>query len=96
MKTFELLGRSIKVDTDQLSRGLCELHNEDEDKKAVLSFGMLDFELCEIMETGIKQRIKNEFQAADYEIFKNIIDPFIKDCQNEVTKGVYKYAKLIV
>lgn len=31
MKTIELLGKTVTVDTDKLSQGLCELHNEDEE-----------------------------------------------------------------
>ncbi len=96
MKVLELLGEKVSVDTDKLSRGLCELHNEDEDKKAVLAFGMLDFELCEMMDKGIKERVIKEFDSITNELFKGRIDDFIKDCQNEVGKGVYKYAKMIV
>lgn len=96
MKKIEILGRSVSIDTDQLSKGLCELHNEDENKKAVLAFGMLDFQLCEIMNNGIKERIIKEFTPDTYSLFKKQIDDFIKDCQNEVNKGVYKYAKMIV
>lgn len=96
MKVLELLGKKVSVDTDKLSRGLCELHNEDEDKKAVLAFGMLDFELCEMMDKGIKERVIKEFDSITNELFKGRIDDFIKDCQNEVAKGVYKYAKMVV
>lgn len=96
MKKIELLGKTVSVDTDKLSRGLCELHNDDEDKKAVLAFGMLDFDLCEMMDKGIKERIIKEFDTVTNELFKGRIDDFIKDCQNEVSKGVYKYAKMIV
>lgn len=96
MKTIELLGKTVTVDTDKLSQGLCELHNEDEDKKAVLAFGMLDFGLCEMMDKGIKERIIKEFDPVTNELFKGRIDDFIKDCQNEVARGVYKYAKMVV
>lgn len=96
MKVLELLSRKVSVDTDKLSKGLCELHNEDEDKKAVLAFGMLDFELCEMMDKGIKERVMKEFDSITNDLFKSRIDDFIKECQNEVAKGVYKYAKMIV
>ena len=96
MKVLELLSRKVSVDTEKLSKGLCELHNEDEDKKAVLAFGMLDFGLCEMMDKGIKERIIKEFDTITNELFKGRIDDFIKDCQNEVARGVYKYAKMVV
>lgn len=96
MKVLELLSRKVSVDTEKLSKGLCELHNEDEDKKAVLAFGMLDFELCEMMDKGISERVKKEFDTITNDLFKSRIDDFIKDCQNEVAKGVYKYAKMVV
>jgi len=96
MKTIELLGKTVSVDTERLSKGLCELHNEDEDKKAVLAFGMLDFELCEMMDKGISKKVKNEFDSITNDLFKSRIDDFIKDCQNEVARGVYKFAKMVV
>lgn len=96
MKVLELLGKKVSVDTDKLSKGLCELHNEDEDKKAVLAFGMLDYELCEMMDKGIKERVIKEFDSITNDLFKSRIDNFIKYCQNEVAKGVYKYAKMVV
>ena len=96
MKVLELLSRKVLVDTEKLSKGLCELHNDDEDKKAALAFGMLDFELCEMMDKGINERVKREFDSITNDIFKSRIDDFIKDCQNEVARGVYKYAKMVV
>lgn len=96
MKKIEILGRSVSIDTDQLSKGLCELHNEDENKKAVLAFGMLDFQLCEMFNKMVEEAIIKEFSTVAYTYFKKEIDTFIKDCQNEINKGVYKYAKLIV
>lgn len=96
MKVFELLGRKVSVDTEKLSKGLCDLHNEDEGKKAGLAIGMLDFELCELMNKGIKNRIIKEFDTETNELFKGTINDFIKDCQNEVSKGVYRYAEMVV
>lgn len=96
MKVLELLGKTVSVDTDKLSKGLCELHNDDDYKKAVLAFGMLDFELCEMMDKGISKKVKNEFDSITNDLFKSRIDDFIKDCQNEVAKEVYKYVKMVV
>jgi len=95
MKELIILGRSVKVDVDKLSKGLCELHEEDEDKKAVLAFGMLDAQLCEIMEKQLKESIIKEFSPEAYDLFKLRIDQFASDCNNEVAKGVYRYAKMI-
>ena len=95
MKELTILGKTVKIDIDQLSKGLCDLHNEDEDKKAVLFFGMLDAKLCEIMEKGVKKAIIKQFSPETYDLFKSRIDQFAKDCNNEITKGVYRYAKII-
>lgn len=95
MKIFELLGKTVSIDTDKLSRCLSELHNEHEDKKTVLAFGMLDFKLCELMEKEIKKSIIKQFDDFTYELFKSRIDDFIKEVQKEVFSGVYKYSKMI-
>lgn len=95
MKTFELLGKKLSINTEQLSEGLFKLHEEDEDKKAVLFFGMLDAKLCELMEKGIKEKIIKQFEKETYFLFQPRIDAFIKEVQNEVTRGVYRYASII-
>lgn len=81
MKTIELLGKTVSVDTEKLIKGLWVLHNEDEEKRAILAFGMLDFELCEMMDKGISKKVKNEFDSITNDLFKSRIDDFIKDCQ---------------
>ncbi len=96
MKVIKVMNRTVSLDTDQLSKGLCDLHNEDPDKRAVLAFGMLDFKLCEVFDKAVKERIIEEFGTLAYTYFKDEIDAFIKDCQNEINKGVYKYAKMVV
>tara|TARA_R110000782_G_scaffold102547_1_gene189724 strand:- start:371 stop:661 length:291 start_codon:yes stop_codon:yes gene_type:complete len=95
MKTFELLSTKVTINVEQLSKGLFELHEEDENKKAVLFFGMLDAKLCEMMEKGIKEKIIKQFEKETYFLFQLRIDAFIKEVQNEVTRGVYKYATII-
>jgi hypothetical protein len=36
MKSCSLLGRTVTIDTDKLSAGLCKLHEQDEDKSGLL------------------------------------------------------------
>ena len=96
MKTLKILDRTVSVDIEKLSKGLYEMHKEDENKEAVLSFGMLDFKLCELMELNLNKAIKKQFDEHTNDLFKTRIKQFSKDCSNEITKGVYKYAKMIV
>lgn len=93
---LEIAGRSVTVDIDNMSKGLCDMHNEDQDMKAVLAFGMLDAGLCDMFKRHLTEKIKKEFSPEANEIFKERIKDFIQYVNNEVTKGVYKYAKLIV
>jgi hypothetical protein len=96
MKSLTILGRTVTIDTDKLSAGLCKLHEQDENKKAVLAFGMLDFKLCEMFDNILKESVLKQFSELAYLLSEDEINDFIKDCQNEVGKGVYKYATLIV
>jgi hypothetical protein len=96
MKTFELLGKTVTIDTEKLSKGLHDLHAEDDNKATILAYGMLDAQLCELMEKGLKEAIIGQFEPITYDLFKLRIDEFIRDTTNEVINGVYKYAKMIV
>lgn len=96
MKEIEVSGRSVKIDIEKLSQGLCEMHNEDENIKARLAFGMLDLKLCELMNDMLKERVLKQFSTEAYDLHKLEIDTFIKEASAEISKGVYKYAKMIV
>jgi hypothetical protein len=96
MKTFELLDKTISIDTEKLSKGLCELHNENKETKSVLAFGMLDSDLCEIFSSNLKSKLIKQFEPFVYDLFKNRINDFINECENEILNGVYKYATLVV
>lgn len=96
MKTLEVLGRTVSINIEALSKGLCELHNSDPDMKAVLAFGMLDHGLCEMMETEIAKKVKAQYSPEANELFADRINGFIKECNNEIAKGVYKYAAMVV
>jgi hypothetical protein len=93
---LNISGRTVTINIEALSKGLHDLHAEDEDKKAVLAFGMLDHGLCELMETNLAQSIKKEFSPEANELFKERIETFISDVNSEIAKGVYQHAKMIV
>lgn len=96
MKVLNLIGRTVSIDTDKLSKGLCDLHNEDEEMKAALAFGMLDAKLCDIFETNLTESIKKQFSSVTNQLFKDEIKTFTNECIREIEKGVYSYAKMIV
>ena len=96
MKELILLSKRVTIDTDKLSKGLCEMHEEDEEKRAVLAFGMLDHKLCEIFKTSLSKSIKKQFDKETNVIFENQINRFIEEVNNEVTKGIYRYIKIIL
>jgi hypothetical protein len=93
---LEINGRMATVDIEKLSKGLYDLHCEDEDRKAVLCFGMLDAKLCEIMETQLKDKIFEQFSLGTQALFKIKIENFCNKCFNEICKGVYNCAKNIM
>lgn len=95
MMELKILSRCVKVDTEKLSKGLCKMHEEDEDKRAVLAFGMLDAKLCEIFAENLSKSIKAEFSDVANMIYKDEIKAFIKEVNNAVTKGIYKHIKII-
>jgi hypothetical protein len=95
MKELILLSKSVKVETDKLSKGLCAMHEEDEEKRAVLAFGMLDAKLCEIFSENLSKSIKAQFSEVTNMIYEDEIKAFVKEVNNEVTKGVYRYIKII-
>jgi len=94
MKKLTVLGRTIMVNIDGLSKQLCELHEKDDSIRAVLAFGMLDATLCSIFETGIKESVKRRFSTQDNDVFGIRIDDFIKEINNEVIRWEYKYIKI--
>ena len=96
MKTLILNGKIVTVDTDKISKGLCKIHEEDKHKKTALAFGMLDNDLCKIFTQGISEGIKKEFDETTNDLFKNRIQDFIKEVENEVLTGIYKHIKIII
>lgn len=90
------MGRKVEIDTDALSKGLCDLHNQDEDKRTILAFGMLDNALCEMMRKHLKAKVKEQFSSVVNQMWDEEIDTFCADCSNEIEKGVYGYAKMVV
>ena len=96
MKTLNIAGKTVSIDIKKLSKGLCGLHNQDEDMKLILSFGMLDAKLCDMFEKQLNQAIKAEFSELNNILFEARINDFIKDCNNEIAKGVYSFATMVV
>ena len=94
--TLKVAGRTVTIDIDKLSRGLCDMHNDNEDMKTVLAFGMLDAGLIDMFDKNLKERILSEFSEEAKELFSDRINTFINDVCNEVAKGVYKYANMVV
>lgn len=96
MKTLEVSGKTIKIDTEKLSKGLCDLHNQNKDMKTMLAFGMLDAKLCEMFKKNLSQSIKGQYSDLSNELFEQRINTFINECVNEIERGVYSYAKMVV
>jgi len=87
---------SVKVPVEKLSKGLFNLHSQDDKKLAVLSFGMLDAMIIESFETEFPEQIRSKFTKENQELFKTRIDDFIKVTKKEIVHGIYKYAKMRV
>ena len=96
IKEITLFKRRVQIDIDKLSKGLCAMHEEDEGMKTRLAFGMLDFNLCQTFEQELTASIKAQFSSLTNELCKEEIEAFIKLVNKEATKGVYRYAKMIV
>lgn len=96
MTKLQINGRTVTIDTKKLSKGLCDLHNECENKKTMLAFGMLDAKLIELFEQSFAKSVKAEFSDFTNDLFKDKIKNFIKDTSNEITKGIYQYATMVV
>ena len=96
MKTLEILGKKVTIDTEKLSEGLCDLHNQDEGKRTMLAFGMLDHGLCEMFDKILMEKVRSQYSSDAVELFGGRIDKFVTECSNEIQKGVYQYAKMVV
>ena len=96
MNRMEIGTRFIEVNTDALAKGLCEMHEMDSEKKAVLAFGMLDHGLCEMMRKELSAHVKAQYSTEANELFSARISDFITQCTSDIEKGVYKYAKMVV
>ena len=96
MNRLEIANRFVEVNTDALAKGLCEMHEMDDDKKAVLAFGMLDHGLCELMRKQLATHVRAQYSTEANELFSARISDFITQCTNDIEKGVYKYAKMVV
>jgi hypothetical protein len=96
MNEFILLNKSIKIDTEKIGLGLLEMHKEDEHKKAVLAFGMLDAKLMDLAENNLKEGISKQFDKEDAELFKIRIDDFVRDCIKDISNVIYSNATMVV
>src|SRR5690606_2636349 len=96
MKTLEITGRIVRLDTEKLSIGLLEMHEEDKNKKAILAFGMLDAKIMQAFEYNLKQSVYSQFSKEAQELFKSKIDSYLKDCIKEISIGIYQRAKMVV
>lgn len=96
MKNFELLTQKINIDTQKISIGIIELHNESREKKLMLSIGMLDLKIIEATNEIIEKSIKSKFDDVINCLFEPRINDFIRDCQSEVIRGIYSNAKMFV
>ena len=96
METLTLEGKTVSIDTENLSKGLCKIHNDIPAKKAALSIGMLDAELCEYMLDSITERVINEFGNERYKVYELSIKDFCKSCMRIIEKGVYSHAEMVV
>lgn len=93
MKTLEIAGRTVEVNTAPMAKKLYDIHIVDESRKAVLSFGMLDAGLCDEVETKIKIAVESKYSPETNELFKSRIKKFVAECMLEITVGVYGHAK---
>lgn len=96
MNKLTIRGKTVTVDMDALSKGLCGLHEQNENTKTILAFGMLDARIIKSFEDNFSEGIKSQFSEGANVLYQEEIESFIKRCSNEITKGIYKYAKMVV
>lgn len=95
-KSIKLFGKTVTVNTEKLSKGLCEMHEADPDMRMRLSIGLIDHQLCEMCSKNLAESIKKEFSATTKAIYEEELDSFIKDCNNEIQKGIYSHATCMI
>jgi hypothetical protein len=93
---LELNGKSVTIDTEAIAGGLLNFHNEDEGKKTMLAFGMLDALLMESSEEAIKKRVFSEFSQITRDLFEPRINKFLSSVNHEIVVKIYSGAKMVV
>jgi hypothetical protein len=86
----------VKCDTNELSKALCNLHEQAPDIALRLSFGLLDHDLVTEFAKAVTLGIENQFDASHQVLYAEEIEAFVDKCLHEIEKGVYKHAKMIV
>ena len=96
MKTLKTPFRNINIDVNKIAEGVKNMHHEDEDKKIVLAFGMLDAVIMDLTEKNLKQKFFSFFNELELIICEEDINKFISECMHEISLYVYKNSNLIV
>lgn len=95
MRKFELLGLTTNIDVDKIGLQLLKLHEQDESKLHILSFGMLDAEIMDQAEQTIYQAITKNIDPLDLDMFKPKFKAFMNEVMKEITLVIYNNAKMI-
>lgn len=96
MKEFNLTGYPIRINTKAIAEGLLKIHNQNENMKTMLSFGMLDANIMDEAEKAIREGITNGIDPLDIELFRDKINIFINETMKEISVIIYQNAKMIV
>ena len=87
---------TVSLDTEKIAEGVHALHEQDESKKTILAFGMLDAKIMETVEKEIKDRVLKEIGESNAELFKLRVEAFLNKVNKDIAVGVYKRAKMVV
>jgi hypothetical protein len=88
MLVFELLGETIKVDIDKITRGIIEA-----EPQVHIGMGMFKAEPMDFTRKRILTKIKSYFTSEDCVIFEKRIENFTSDCMRQITVGILNFKK---
>jgi hypothetical protein len=79
MQVFELLGKTVKVDTRNIATGLKEIQPD-----IYIGGGMFHASLLQHTEKSIKERVNRPFDELERDAFKGRINQFISECMHDI------------
>lgn len=96
MKTLKIGQGTVTINTEALAEGVHQMHAQEEDKKTMLAFGMLDAKIMEAVETELKAKVIKTIGEGNAEFFNDRVKQFLADVNKAIAVGVYKRAKMVV